>query len=151
MSYREKYRAQRTSQEHRLSTAQGLGSSDLKHTKEGQTPVCPGAYDHTSLNQLGYQYQPVSYDTDASFHLSHMPSMMREVGVCSPSHVARLFPHSSSSADDSETQPLDDSQTQAPEDLHGGTGDTHDVQPEDPATQVLHPDQIRTIGKYIFF
>ncbi|XP_062173324.1 uncharacterized protein LOC133878802 isoform X2 [Alnus glutinosa] len=146
MSYREKSRAQRTPREYRLPTAQGLGSSDLEHTKEGQTPVRPGAYGHTSLTQLGYEYQPASYDTDASFHLSHMPSTMKEVGVCSPSHVARLFPHSSSGADDSETQPLDNSQTQAPDDLHGGAGDTHDVQPEDPATQVLRPDQIRTIS-----
>jgi hypothetical protein len=58
--------------------------------------------------------------------------------------VAWLFDYSISGTNDSETQPLDDSETQAPEGLH-------DEQLEDElATQVLRENQIRMIGKYIF-
>jgi hypothetical protein len=44
---------------------------------------------------------------------------------------------------------MDDSETQAPEDIYGGTGAMHDSQPEYHAPQALDPNQVRLISKYI--
>jgi hypothetical protein len=85
---------------------------------EGQTPVL-GAYGPTGLTQLGYQYQPSSYDTDASFHMSPLQPTMSDLGMCSHGHAERLFPQSNAGTDNSETQALND--------LHEGIGDSHDL------------------------
>jgi hypothetical protein len=55
--------------------------------------------------------------------------------------VERLYSHNEANVDDSETQASDD--------LHDGIGATHGEQSEDPTSQVLGPKQFRTISKYI--
>jgi hypothetical protein len=55
--------------------------------------------------------------------------------------MERLYSHNETNVGDSETQ--------EPNDLHGGIGTMHGEQFEDPTTRELGSKELRTISKYI--